>query len=195
MKRLPVIGFEDLYEVSEAGEVYALDRKVKGKDGVIYSFKGKHKSKCLNKHTGYFMVHLYKENVGHHRTIHSIVAEVFIPNPENKPEVNHIDGDKLNNCIDNLEWVTSSENKYHAINTGLRTYTNKLTEEELLDCLNRVIQGESYLSLTQDVPYKVPFLSTKLRKIARKYNLEHLLNDSLEEQRKQRAINNGNKNR
>lgn len=52
--------------------------------------------------------------------VHKAVAETFIPNLESKPEVNHKDGNKLNNCISNLEWATSSENTVHAYNTGLK---------------------------------------------------------------------------
>lgn len=56
---------------------------------------------------------------------HRMVAQTFIPNPQNRNEVNHIDGNKLNNCVNNLQWVTSKENKIHAINNDLR-HTQKV---------------------------------------------------------------------
>ena len=71
--------------------------------------------------TGYKMVHLsdYKQKYDKLVSVHRLVAKSFIPNPKNKPFVNHIDGNKRNNCLYNLEWVTASENTKHAIRTGL----------------------------------------------------------------------------
>lgn len=72
--------------------------------------------------SGYVCIKLTKGGINKHRLIHRLVAETFIPNPDDKREVNHIDGNKLNNNVCNLEWVTSSENKLHALRTGLKTY-------------------------------------------------------------------------
>ena len=70
--------------------------------------------------------------------IHKAIAETFIPNPDDKPEVNHKDGNKLNNCVDNLEWMTGAENTRHAYQTGLAkakagtdNYCAKLTEDDV----------------------------------------------------------------
>ncbi len=76
--------------------------------------------------SGYECIKLTALKSNKHRLIHRLVAETFIPNPDNKPEVNHKDGNKLNNTVENLEWVTSSENKRHSLDTGLREY-NKPT--------------------------------------------------------------------
>ena len=77
-------------------------------------------------------------NLGHGivHGMHRIVATVFIPNPENLPEVNHIDGDKSNNRVDNLEWVSRKENQHHASyvlnkRIGENNYHNTLTEDEV----------------------------------------------------------------
>lgn len=68
---------------------------------------------------GYLITDLYDSGVRTCARVHRLVAEEFIPNPDNKPEVNHIDGDKSNNHVSNLEWVTKEENCRHAWNNGL----------------------------------------------------------------------------
>lgn len=98
-------GFENLYKVSTDG-------RIKARTGKII--------KPYNNGFGYLTVHLYKDGESHSRKIHRLVAEAFISNPERKPQVNHIDGDKSNNHVDNLEWATQSENMQHAYSNGLR---------------------------------------------------------------------------
>ena len=73
----------------------------------------------IHKGSGYCRVSLSVHNKRTSYNIHRLIAEAFIPNPENKPCVNHIDGDKTNNCVENLEWATYEENNRHARENGL----------------------------------------------------------------------------
>lgn len=79
--------------------------------------------------------------------IHRVVATVFLPNPDNLPEVNHIDGVKHNNRVDNLEWCTKSENQQHEVRVlkqrnGTKNCKNKLTEEQVIQIYNLCKEGE-----------------------------------------------------
>lgn len=194
MNFLPIKNYEGLYEVSSTGLVRSIDRRILGKDGNMYPYKGKVLTPSQNKNVGYFQVGLWKENKGTSFYIHRLVAESFIPNPNNLKEVNHIDGNRLNNFVENLEWVSRLGNIHHAIYTGLTEYRHRLTYDQFYDCLLSVINGESYASLSERTPYKVPFLSTKIRQISKELGLEHELNQSLYEQKVARARINGAKN-
>lgn len=107
------------YEVSNYGRVRGKDRWVDNGRGGSYLVYGKEKV-ITDNGKGYKYVSLYDKGKCYRKYVHRLVAEAFIPNPENKPTVNHINGDKSDNRVENLEWVTQEENNKHAIRTGLR---------------------------------------------------------------------------
>lgn len=100
----PIKNFKNKYYVSDTG--------------LIKNNKDKLLTPRPNK-KGYLRVDLWKNNKKKHYRVHRLVAMAFIPNPQNKPQVNHKDGNKQNNCVDNLEWCTNEENRKHAIANGL----------------------------------------------------------------------------
>lgn len=113
---LPIKGYEDFYHISNLGRVKSLPRKIETRPGVIALFKGKILS--MTGKRNYLRVTLSKNGTQNVKTIHRLVAETFIPNINNKKCVNHIDGDKHNNNVSNLEWCTYKENTHHAIMIG-----------------------------------------------------------------------------
>ncbi|MEK5104348.1 NUMOD4 domain-containing protein [Cytobacillus sp. FSL M8-0252] len=113
-----VTGFEGLYQVSNIGRVKSLGRYRERKDGLLIKVK----EKVLMVRTdskGYEKVDLTKGGKRKTVLVHRVVAQAFIPNSNNKPQVNHKDGNKKNNKVSNLEWNTISENIKHAHETGL----------------------------------------------------------------------------
>ncbi len=106
---LPIEGYEGYYEVSNMGRVKSLSRPVENSQRNV---KEKF-NKFHLKRDGYHSVLLSKNKIKKTISLHRIVAKAFLPNPEFKKFVNHIDGNKLNNCLSNLEWVSSRENSCH----------------------------------------------------------------------------------
>jgi hypothetical protein len=125
-------GFEGLYEASTYGRIKSLPKFVLNNRGGGYT-KEKIKSTQLN-HKGYETVSLSKNGIDKRVFVHRLIALTFISNPDNKPQINHKDGNKLNNHYDNLEWNTNQENQLHAYKTGLNKSHRanvKLTLEQI----------------------------------------------------------------
>jgi hypothetical protein len=131
-------GYEGLYQVSSLGKVFSL-RNTKN-------------IKLNLSEKGYFRVDLWKENKRNSLRVHRLVAKSFIDNPDNKPQVNHIDGIKTNNNINNLEWSTPSENVRHAISLGLKK-TSYLVKTMLSERMSIPVidtsSGKIYKSITE----------------------------------------------
>ena len=117
-KWISVKGFEGLYEVSNLGRIKSLTKIVWNGKG-YYTKKESFIKPSVNK-GGYLHTRLCKNGKLSSFTVHRLVAESFVSNDEGKPQVNHIDGDKENNAICNLEWCTNYENYKHAVENGLK---------------------------------------------------------------------------
>jgi hypothetical protein len=144
-------GYEGYYQVSNYGNVRSLDRVIVEKSGKTQTLKGRILKPRTNP-GGYRYIELGKNGTKATFAIHHLVAQAFIPNPGNKRTVNHIDGNKLNNSLINLEWSTYSENLEHAYKTGLRravqieavgskNYKRKLKSEQVLEIKRLLATG------------------------------------------------------
>ena len=111
-------GFEDIYIISDLGEVYSKDRMCIDSLGRKRFRKGIKINPDIAPN-GYYRVTLARNGKKTQRYLHRLLAEHFIPNPNNLPQVNHKNGNKLKCDLDNLEWVTAQENVMHAYKNGL----------------------------------------------------------------------------
>lgn len=142
-------GYEGLYKVSNLGKIKSLSRFRKGNNGARVPVKEIILKQAVNK-LGYAVVSLSKNGKRPQFRVHRLVAFAFLDNPRELPQINHIDGDKLNNKLSNLEWVTPKENTKHAKSIGARDYAfgenshyAKLTEKDVERILRLVADGLS----------------------------------------------------
>ena len=116
----PIQEFNGEYEVSNLGRVRSMKR--------YYGMVGRIMPQTIQR-KGYYAVTFHMNNKAYCRKVHRLVIEAFTPNPDSLPCINHIDGNKLNNHVSNLEWCTYQANMQHAVRTGL-THPHQWTDEE-----------------------------------------------------------------
>ena len=156
-----ILGYEGRYQISNFGNVKTLTREVI-EPRRTYIRKGKILNKYKDKE-GYYKVKLYNGDATFKsEPVHRLVGKLFIPNPNNYPQINHIDGNPSNNFVDNLEWCNNSMNTKHAYDTGLKNKKNytgaancmaKLTEQQVIAIREEYATG-----------------NTSYPKLAKKYN-------------------------
>ena len=152
----PVPHYEGYYEISNTGRLRSVDKEVASKAGSKQFRKGMDITPGIRER-GYKCWTFYKNGIGKTIDIHRLVAEAFIPNPENKPQVNHKDGNKLNNNVSNLEWVTNQENikhavqhKLHDVPSGTANKLSVLTADIVRDARKRRAKGERVSDLAKE---------------------------------------------
>lgn len=145
-------GYEGLYQISNLGRVKSFKRYSEGK--IL-------KARKVTK--GYLQVTLLKNGKGKNKKVHRLVAQAFIMNPNNCPQVNHINGNKTDNTVQNLEWVTNKENVQHAWNNGLI-----IKNEEFLERLEKT---RGHIKNTKYYLYNQKYMT--LNKIAKLENIDY----------------------
>lgn len=147
----PIKGYEGIYSITKEGKIFS--------HTVRHGFGNKFIKPVY--YLGYQRVRLWKDSTGKTLKVHRLVAQTFIPNPENKPQVNHINAIKDDNRVDNLEWCTCKENISHAIKNNLY-YKNRGTNHK-----------DNKLSISDVLSIRDMFNNSGLseRKIAKLFNV------------------------
>lgn len=161
-----VQGYEGYYQVSNLGRVKNLERKIPS--GYCMRTIPERVLKNNVNEFGYLYVILYKDTKPKKHKIHRLVANAFIDNPESKRCVNHIDGNKQNNCVENLEWATHSENMKHASEKNLwvswnkgKHYKGKEHSEETKKKISEKLKGNKHHTTSHSEETKLKISKAK----------------------------------
>lgn len=165
-----VVGFEGFYKVSNQGNIKSLPRQ--RRVGKLNCYISKERlltpSKQVVVNYPRYRVNLWKNNVSKQVKVHRIVAQAFIPNPENKPMINHKDNNSLNNCVENLEWCTNLENiRYSAkqwrMNCGEKNGGSRFKEGDILK-MRSLIKNTSKKDICKQFNVSISYLNEILRR-------------------------------
>lgn len=145
-------GYEGLYAATEDGKIWSYPKPRSSKHGKWLKQIPSTKKRCNGTKYSLLSIHLFKDKKGKSFLVHRIVAEAFLSNPKNKPQINHKDGNPLNNHVDNLEWTDFFENMQHAQKNGL---LNQFTDKQIAarsknGKLNWAIAAKSHCKFTTE---------------------------------------------
>ena len=175
-------------------EQYTIDEK-----GVVISLRSNQPLKPIKANNGYLHVTLSMEDGRSKQvSIHRLVAEHFIPNPYHYPQVNHIDGNKENNVVTNLEWCTPAENIQHALKNNLCKKRTFVSYDDKLSWLHLVLDGMTVKELSNKTGRRMQTLHRMLRETAKKEGIHHLWKAQMENFRAlvaKRNLEHANQNR
>ena len=171
----PIANHEQRYSITRQGEVINLANNT-----ALTPIKNPN---------GYLKVGLADGKGGHTQlSIHVLVAKHFLPNPYDHKQVNHIDGNKENNHVSNLEWVSASQNIQHALETGLRPGYMSADDKEMY--LKRVLAGEQVKDIAAAINRRPETLHKMLRNTATRLGLDSQWETQMKENRRVAAIQN-----
>lgn len=175
-------GYENYYQISNKGRVRSLDRKVKHSDNSFQVIKGQIMKQQTNI-DGYLTVGLHKNNKISGFRVHRLIAKAFIPNEDNKLEINHKNGIKDDNRISNLEWATSTENNRHRIDVLGYRPVNSIP----IRCISLDIEAKSFTQMQKKLyskglapKYSATTLFNKLERQGNPFSYKGLMFETID---------------